>query len=708
MPDEYPGVPVVPELDEDAELERDSFDMTEDQKKNAEFVSRRLNLMDQEKQKFMPRKRMALALFDGVINDGLWAYDDSERLKARVVSPLARTFVESKTAEEVKVYTEAVLFPVDDEQDSWRAELLMQTIEHVNRVTYAKAKRQELLRMKNIIGVSVEYKGYKNSSVKMNITKTADLNGMPLTWEVVDVPGDNEIVMEVVDPIHDFWIDPAATGAHDALDCARRFRMNHEEAVEIFGGDMFDMEGVGAGADGMVEGIMYFKKPSARPDMFAIYAWPSMGLGVRGMEVGHVKEVYFGGLPDEHKMLPFVTRVNVPTFTYGFFGEVTRSESGEAATPSGNVVAIQKFWAYAGDPEIIMDLVDLRTDFGRSLYKATDLAGRSFTATKGSFRIDNSIDWEHGDQIPGGMGKIQTGTWGVGSIPSIQVTLDDLFSQMIQVLGTDPRNLTDTKQKTLGETIAQRESQFTRLEAIMDYNQEISEVRDVTLTHMLIQQWYSIPKVVTLTGLETEEELEKFDEVEGEHPKTGGALFGHQYRRIRTDKPMKEILKKKSKDGKGTEEFKLTSSDSGTFSFVSRPQYIRVSDMDIAVVTKRRAGELQALKAQQLGEALTKYVELLPFTQTGQNGEPPAIDPDALPPVNDLLKEQWKVLGISGKDKVEGASEKKIEELQEIRREAKSKRKPISDVVPVAGVASLPNAPTSPGGPPSTVPPPAT
>ena len=671
MPELYTGVSVTKE-EEEPELERESIEMTAEQEKRAMFVQKRLNLMDQEKQKFIHRKRASLALYDGVI-DGVFG---AESTKAKVVAPLARTFVESKTAEENKVYSEAQLYPVDDAQDAWRVELLSQTIEHVKRITFEKAKKQELLRMKNIIGQSVEWRGFKNTKVMMNITETADENGQPLTWKAMEVPGNNEIFMEIIDPINDFWIDPNASGIHDALDCAIRFTMNHEEAEEVFGADIYDFEGVNAGADGNVEGIMYFKKPSSRPDMLCIYAWASVGQGVKGMVVGHVKEVYYGGLPDEHKMLPFVTRVNVPTFTTGFLGEVVRSGSGEAATPSGNVTARQKFWAYAGDPEILMDYIDLRTDFGRSLYKACDLAGRSWTATKGNFRIDNSVDWEHGEMVVGGMGKFLTGNWGSGNIPAIQITLDDIYHQMIQVTGTDPRNLTDTKQKTLGETIAQRESQFTRLEAIMDYNQEISEVRSATITHKLIQQWYSVPKIVTLTGLETPDDLKKFDEVEGEHPNTGGPLFGKQYRRIRTDKPMSE-----TKAGK---KFRLKEGDSGTYSFVSRPQYIRVSDVDIAVLTKKRAGELQALKAQQLGDAIDKYVTLIPLTQPQMAGGKPPISPDAMPPVEDLLKEYWKILGVSGKDKVKGTSDQKIEKLKEARKAMKAQSIPITTIQPQA------------------------
>lgn len=663
----YDGVAVTPEQKE-PELDREKFEMSPDQMKRATFVTKRINLMDQEKCKYIAKKRCSLMLYDGIIEGNSFP----NKKKAEVVSPFARTFVESKTAEELKTQSEYVLLPVDDEQDAWKAELLMQTIEHVKRVTYARAKSHELKRMKNIVGQSVKWKTFRKTTVKMNVTTETDESGVPTKWTEMDVPGESDIIEEVIDVVNDFWIDPNAGGAHDALDCAFRFQMNHEEAEEIFSGEMYDFEGVGAGADGMVEGIMYFKKPSGKPDMMCIYCWPSVNQGVRGMAVGHVKEVYYGGLPDEHKMLPIVTYVNVPTFTHGFFGEIARSSSGEAATPSGNVSGKQKFWAYAGDPEIIMDLIDLRTNFGRSLYKAAELASRSWTATAGNFRIDNSVDWEHGDQIVGGMNKFTTGTWGSPNLQPLTFSLDDIYSQMIQALGTDPRNLTDTKQKTLGETIAQRESQFTRLEATTDYSNELSEIRDGVITHKLVQQWYTEPRMVRLTGLETDKELEKFDEVEGEHPKTGKPMIGKQYRRIRTSKPMKEL--------KAGTQNKLVTRDAETYSFIARPEYIRTSDMDIAVVTKKRAGELQALKAEQLAEAIGKFVEVFPMTQPSFPGEKPLISPDELPPIGDLLKEYWKVLGVSGKDKVKGSSEEEIKKMQEERKKTNAMRKPIAEV----------------------------
>lgn len=669
----YEGVPVVPGSPEQ-EDPRPHFDMTEEQEKRATYISKRLRLMEQEKGKFLESKRRALMLYDGILRlDG----DPTGKLtKEEIVAPLARIFVEAKTAEEVRAFSDFQFFPVDDENDAWRAELLMEAVEHVRRLTKARAKRHELLRMKNIIGVSIKWKGFRETKVKMNVTKAMGENGVPTEWEEKDVPGESDIFEDIIDPFV-FYVDPNATSMNDALDCAMYFRMNAEEIAEVFGGEIFDIEGLGAGSDGMVEGLMYFKKPSGKPDMFCIYAWPSAGYGIAGMKPGHTKEVFYGGLLDEHKMLPFVSYHNVPTFTTGFFGEFARSSSGEAATPSGSVQAKQKFWAYAGDPEVIMDLIDLRTSFGRSMYKACDLASRSIVATEGNFRIDNSTDWQHGAQIPGGKGKLEAITFGVANVSAFQLTLDDIYQLCIQATGIDPRNLADSKEKTATESIAQRETSMRRLEEGISFNEENAEVRDGQITFKLIQQHYTEPKMVRLTGAETEEELKRFDETEGEHPRTGKPLIGKQYRRIRTKKPLVEFKAGSTK--------KLKQEDSGVYSFIARPEYIRTSEMDVAVMTTRRAGEIQALKAAQMKEALELFLQLYPLTQPGPTGGPALFTMEALPPIETLIDAYMEALGIKGKKKVKGGTNEKIDNLKEAIQTHKQNIKPL---------AQLPTEPT--------------
>lgn len=667
----YRGVSLTGEAPKSQEVQRDVIEQTTEQQDRAKFVHKRVTAMQNKKDKYMGRKRAALMLYDGISRmDG---NVDTQLTKEEVVAPIARAFVDAKTAEEVKAYSDIVFYPVDDENDAWKAELLSETVEHVRRVTKARANRQELIRMKNIIGVSAKWKSYRSTTVKMNVAKVIDDKGTSIEWEEMDVPGEDEIFEDIIDPINELLVDPSATADLDKmLDFAIYFQLHHEEAAEIFGHEIYDFDGVDAGPDGMVEGIMYFKKPSSRPDMLCIYAWPSNNYGAKGMVPGHVKEVYYGGLPDEHKKLPLVAYFNIPTFTSGFFNEIARSNSGEAAPSSMTVTAKQEFWAYAGDPEIIMDLIDLRTAFGRSLYKACDLAGRSLVLTKGEFRIDTSIDWQHGDEIPGGMGKVDTKTFGVANLGAFQATLDDVFNLMILGTGTDPRNLTDTKQKTLGETIAQRETMMTRLDAIIDFNQEHAEVRDGFITHSLVQQYYTKMKVVRLTGVESPEELNRFDETEGEHPRTGQPLVGKSFRRIRTSKPIKELKAKKSR--------RLKKDDTGKYSFLARPEYIRTSTMDVVPITKRKAGELAALKGQQLADAIDKYIALAPLTVAQPGQSKPAISPESLPPVDELLKEYWKSIGVAGKDKVKGGSEEKIEAMKNKRRKMKTERTSITDI----------------------------
>lgn len=670
MPQEvYSGVPVVPG-DPKQEETRPHFDQTPEQEERATYVSKRLRLMEQEKSKYIQSKRRALMLYDGIFRldgDPAGAFKKEE-----IVAPLARIFVEAKTSEEVRAFSDFQFFPVDDEADAGRAELLMEAVDHVRRVTKARAKRHELLRMKNIIGISIKWKGFRETKIKMNVTKAVSENGVPTEWEEKDMPGESEIFEDIIDPFV-FYVDPNASSMNDALDCAMYFRMNAEEIAEVFGNtDLYDIKGLGAGSDGMVEGLMYFKKPSGKPDMFCIYAWPSAGYGIAGMKPGHTKEVFYGGLLDEHKMLPFVSYHNVPTFTNGFFGEISRSSSGEPATSAGSIQAKQKFWAYAGDPEIIMDLIDLRTSFGRSMYKACALASRSLIATKGNFRIDTSKDWQHGEQIPDGMGKIEAITFGVANVAAFQTTLDDIYQLCIQATGIDPRNLADSKEKTATESIAQRETSMRRLEEGIAFNEENGEVRDGQITFKLIQQHYTTPKMVRLTGAETEEELKKFDEVEGEHPRTGKPLIGKQFRRIRTKKPFIEMSSGKQK--------RLRKEDYGTYSFIARPEYIRTSEMDIAVLTTRRAGEIQALKAAQMKEALELFVQLFPLTQPSPTGGAPLFKIDSLPPIETLIDAYMEALGIKGKKKVKGGTDEKTEAMQEAFKAHKANIKPLGQV----------------------------
>jgi hypothetical protein len=674
--EEYKGVAVVPGEQHPPETTRPSIDMTPLQADRAKYVSIRMGRMEAAKAPYIASKRRALKLFDGHLEP--YGPDIPADAKDEVVAPLARIFVEAKTAKEVRAFSDFVINPKDDEDDAWRAELLMQAVDHVRTITMARPKRHELLRMKNIIGVSIKWKGFRSTTVKMNVTKAVDDDGIPTEWEEKDVPGESDIFEEVIDPFL-FYVDPNATNMNDALDCAMYFSMSAEEFTETFGNaKLFDIKGVEAGANGEVEGLMYFKKPSGRPDMFCVYAWPSAGLGVEGMKPGHVKEVFYGGLLDEHKMLPFVSYHNVPKFSSDASGATARTSSGEPATASATVTAKQKFWAYAGDPEVIMDLIDLRTGFTRNLYKACDLASRSLVLTDGNFRMDNSTDWQHGAQVIGGKGKVEGWTPGAVNVAAFQITMDDIYLLCIQATGVDPRNLTDTKEKTLGETLSQKEESAQRVDQGVVFNEEIAEVRDGKITHELIQQHYTNPKMVRLTGAETEEQLKKFDEVEGEHPRTGKPLIGKRYRRITTKMPLKELAHGAQK--------KLRKEDTGTYSFIARPEYIRTSEMDITVTTKRRAGEVQALVTQQAAEGINMYSGLLALAQPSPTGGQPilsgSIKDKIVVALDVLIDKHLESMNIKGKAKVKGGTDEKVQKVQEAFRKVKEGMKPVSQLPP--------------------------
>lgn len=673
--DTYAGVPVIPGEQKPPEETRQAFEMTPEQADRAKYISIRFQRMEKAKAPYIQSKRAALRLYDSILDP---YFQDSADAKDEFVAPLAPIFVDAKTAEEVRAFSDFELFPVDDEDDAWRAELNMQAVEHVRRITRSRAKRHELIRLKNITGVSIEWIGFRSTMVKMNFTKEMNKDGVPTEWEERDVPGESDIFCDIVD-INAFYVDPLATSMNDALDCGLYFRMNAEEVTEVFGDEtIYDIKGLEAGADGLIEGLMYFKKPSGRPDMFCVYMWPSAGLGIAGMKPGHVKEVFYGGLPDEHKMLPFVSYHNLPRYSSDTSSRTARSSSGEAAPAPGTINARQLFWAYAGDPERIMTLIDLRTSFSRSLYKACDLASRSVVLTDGNFRIDTSKDWQHGEQVVGGKGKVEILTFGVANVAAFQLTLDDIYQLCIQATGIDPRNLADSKEKTATESIAQRETSMRRLEENIAFNEENAEIRKGQIIFKLIQQHYTQPKMVQLTGAETDEELKKFDEVEGEHPRTGKPLYGKQYRRIRTKMPIKEL-----KVGGMS---KLKKEDYGVYSFLSKPEYIRTSAMDVATRTTRRAGEVQALAAQQSSEGITMYAGLLKYATPSPTGGQPLLSGDIKEKIvmamTVLIDKHLDSMNIKGKQKVKGGTDEKVQKAQQAFQKVKEGMKPLAQVSP--------------------------
>ena len=143
MPQEtYTGVPVVPGEEERKDTRKD-YSLTPQQQERSLYISKRLRLMEREKGKHIASKRRALMLYDGIFRlDGNPA---GAFKKEEIVAPLARIFVEAKTAEEVRAFSDFQFFPVDDEDDAWRAELLTETVEHIRCVLHVGRKFCQVL-----------------------------------------------------------------------------------------------------------------------------------------------------------------------------------------------------------------------------------------------------------------------------------------------------------------------------------------------------------------------------------------------------------------------------------------------------------------------------------------------------------------------------------------------------------------------------------
>lgn len=583
--------------------------------------------------------------------------------KERVVVPMARIFVESKTAEEVKSMRTYEFGAGKDPSDEWKLSLIKDVDAHVRRRVKLGPKRMQAIRMKNICGVSILRLGYRKLMRTIKEYTDVDEDGEGITWKLREVPVYDDLFVDLVSPLN-FAVDPNATTMDDAMDCVHFHTENWEVAYETYAKDkrFKNWKHVRPGHNNCVDFGEYFCK---QRDEWVIFASPSSAIKQTKWHIANTPriEIYCGPLPDAHKELPFVSYHNNATFVSGYMRDMaTQSPSGEEVGQSEDVRAEEGFWT-EGDPQTMMDLIDLRTGFGRAAYKAMKRASAYIVATAPGHAFDDSRPWKDGDQAPGMMGKFSVESLGEANIASFQFIYDDLMNQMILTSGTDPRNLTDNKQKTATESIAQTETSQRRLEAGMEYNEENGEVRMGTILYKLTQQRYSKPELVPLTGAEDEEDLKDFDEVEND-PDTGKPFVGKRLRRVESSVRVRE-RKRKKRDG--TYKYYLTKSEEGAKSFLARPEYIRSSDLRVVVSTGRRAGELRAVKFQQAKEALELAVSLYQLAMPQAPGLVPPVTVDDLPNMKKLVKNFVEALGLNPETDIgqSGGKEEDVEEQQQ-------------------------------------------
>ena len=644
-------VKVVPEL-EDKDITLD-WVPTKDQEKRGKRIHKRIDTMLDHRHPYESQMKRSILFYEGELDQG--DRKDALRKSQNAVAPFARIFVETKTAEEVKVFSEYKIVPVEDAGDSWKVELLGEVNKHVKRNIKLQAKRHQLMRMKNIAGVSIARVGYRRIMGVRKVRTQTNEHGDILGWKEIPVPIEDDIFLDVVSPLN-FAVDPNAASMDDAMDCGHFHAENFESFWEYYGNDdrFQDVDSVSPGRHGKITTRGFtegnFRSQHAKENMVVIAEYFNR---IRDEWVVYANgvEIYYGALPDDHKELPFVSYHNSPTFMTPTGQTSVLTSTGEEVGQESSVLAEETFWT-VGDPHILEDLIVLRTEHGRSAHRAHKLAGQSIIATLGNFQFDESRPWRSGDQAKGAMNKFQVVPMGRGDSGNWQFVFDDLVQQMILAAGIDPRNLTESKTKTATEASIQRETSMRRLEQNIEYNEEHAEVRLGKLIHQLIQQRYTKPEIVRLLGDESAEDMKRFDEVE-EDDETGVPVFGKRFRRIPTETPL--VVK-----GTGMNE-----DDAGLKSFIAKPEYIRTSNVDISVTTKRRAGEVQSIEFEKAARALEIFVQIFPMAQPDPNTGKAIVDLEDLPNLRSLVEKMIKAIGLSPEKDIGQTPDKKSKDEEE-------------------------------------------
>jgi hypothetical protein len=534
-----------------------------------------------------------------------------------------------------------------------------------------------MLRTKNICGVSIARIGYRKIMGMRKIRTETNSDGDILKWEERAVPIYDDLFMDVVSPFN-FLVDPNATTMDDAMDCAH-FHAEHfatfwetyhnnplfknTEAVKAGLHGTYSDQGFVSGHIGNFESqtdmVMIAEGFDKTRDEWIVYA--------NGVEI------YFGPLPDDHKELPFVSYHNNASFCTGLVEMTTRTVNGQDVGMAPSVTADKSFWTI-GDPATIADLIELRTSHGRAAHRLVKRMSQRIVATRGNYKLPKDRNWMDGDEAVGAAGNIEILNLSGGGAGSgdWQWAFDDLFLLMRLTVGIDPSNIYATKQQTLGEAEIQEESAQKRLNMGLEYNEENGEVRMGTLVHKLIQQRYTKPELKRLTGDETKDELKSFDEVEKD-PVTGMPLYGKRFRRIKASKNIKE-----SKD---SSRFSIAHDDAGVSSFLARPEYIRTSDIDIAVESGRKAAQSRAIMLNKYDRVLERVAQLLPFTQPDPMTGKALISADDMPNFKSLITGMIKALDMDPtKDIGQNGGEQKTKDdiaLEEIEA-AEATRVPLN------------------------------
>lgn len=668
-----------------AEDPKSNWAPTDEQAEFLKKKSKRIRQLLNHRAKYEDGMREAIMLYEG---KSVTVTKDSRDIN--VVMPIAREFVEAKTSEEVRTMNTYEYSTHEGSASTWRTDIMKQLSNHVQRRTKLRAKRPELLRMKNICGNSILRIGYRKIMREIKERIEGDEDAVNVKWEKIKVPMYDDLFVQVVSPLN-FAVDPNAKTMDDAMDCYHAHIENFESFHDIYGNDpRFDKKAVNSVTAGIKfkfndqgqfvydqaiqdNGVMieeYFCKP--------LDQWVVVANGILLTDPDQP-------LPDDHHELPFVCYQNSPIFLVSM-AATAGIVSSKDVSDIEQVFAEEGFWR-RGDPLVIKDLIDLNTGFSRAMFRNAKLASQTITATAEGYKFNENRAWRDGDQAEGMMGKFQNVPMATGTMGNIMPVLEYLFEHMVLSVGVDPRNLAEGKQKTATEAAIIRETAAKRLEEGIIYNEENAEVRLGTLLTKCAEQYYSIPETVRLTGTEDAKQLEKFDDVVTS-PATGKPIYGKRIRRIKSDVKYKETKKKVGDSYK----YYLTASEEGANSFLARPYYIRSSDVYIIVDTKRNVSQITAVQIEQTRQAIELFLQLYQLTIPTVQGQPAVLSKEQLPPIEELIQDYLKLLGRKVESKTKKEDSEMESEDQAVIDQLINGSPKLSNIQPSPAANAVPNA----------------
>jgi len=239
-------VSIIPDATSE-EIVTTSFVPDDEERKRGKRIHPRGQMMIDARRPYINGMKRALLNYDGKSRE----YVDDPR-DEEVVMPMARIFVEAKTAEEVKVMPQYEFVAVEDANDKGKEDILKDVNNHVMRKVKLKGKRHELIRMKNLLGVSIARVGYRRIMRDIKERVMDDMDAENLNWNIKTVPVYDDLFVDVVSPF-DFVVDPGATTMDDAIDCIHFHEDHWVEFQEKY--IISDTKGMYKNTDSVAPGI---------------------------------------------------------------------------------------------------------------------------------------------------------------------------------------------------------------------------------------------------------------------------------------------------------------------------------------------------------------------------------------------------------------------------------------------------------------------